>query len=127
MTNQEKAIATQMANIETRTGKSIAELIAIVKASRFSKHGELVKMLKTDLGMGHGDANMVVHLALKSDGQSAAEGETISQVLDGLYTGPRRHCGQSTTSCWWRSGSSVTSKRRPRRPTSAIAARNSSP
>lgn len=89
MTNQEKAIATQMANIETRTGKSIAELIAIVKASRFSKHGELVKMLKTDLGMGHGDANMVVHLALKSDGQSAAEGETISQVLDGLYTGPK--------------------------------------
>ena len=89
MTNLDKAIATQLANIEKRTGKSIAELTQIVKNSALSKHGELVKMLKTDLGMGHGDANMVVHFALKSDGQSAAERQTPEQVLDGLYTGPK--------------------------------------
>lgn len=89
MTNLDQAIATQMANIEKRTGKSIAQLTAIVKSSGLSKHGELVKMLKTDLGMGHGDANMLVHIALKSDGQSAAEGQTPEQVLDGLYTGPK--------------------------------------
>jgi hypothetical protein len=34
-------------------------------------------------------ANMVVHLALQSDGQSAAEGLSTDQVLDGLYTGPK--------------------------------------
>lgn len=89
MTNPDKAMATQMANIEKRSGKSLAELKAIVKSSGFSKHGELVKMLKTTLGMGHGDANMVVHLALKSDGKSAAEGLSTEQVLDGLYTGPK--------------------------------------
>jgi len=89
MTDLNKAIETQLANIEKRTGKTLAELKAIVKGSGLTKHGELVSMLKTDLGMGHGDANTVVHLALKSDGQSAAEGQSMQQVLDGLYTGPK--------------------------------------
>lgn len=89
MTDVNKAVATQLANIEKRTGKTLAELTAIVRGSGLAKHGELVKMLKTDLGMGHGDANTVVHLALKSDGQSAAEGQSMNQVLDGLYTGPK--------------------------------------
>lgn len=89
MTDLDKALATQIANMEKRTGKSLAELKAIVKASGLSKHGELVKMLKSTRGMGHGDANTLVHIALKSDGQSAAEGLSAEHVLDGLYTGPK--------------------------------------
>jgi predicted transport protein len=91
MANPDKAIATQLANIEKRTGKSLAELTSIIKGSGLSKHGELVAMLKASLGMGHGDANTLVHTVLKSDGQSAAAAEGLSadQVLDGLYTGPK--------------------------------------
>jgi predicted transport protein len=91
MTDLDKAIATQLANIVKRTGKSIPELTAIVKGSGLSKHGELVAMLKSTLGMGHGDANTLVHTVLKSDGQSAAAAQGISaeQVLDGLYIGPK--------------------------------------
>lgn len=89
MTDLEKAVATQMANIVKRTGKSIAELTAIVKGSGLGKHGELVAMLKSSLGMGHGDANTLVHVVLKSDGASAAQGLTAGEVLDGLYTGPK--------------------------------------
>lgn len=91
MTDLDKAIATQLANIVKRTGKSIPELTAIVKGSGLSKHGELVAMLKSTMGMGHGDANTLVHTVLKSDGQSAAAAQGISaeQVLDGLYTGPK--------------------------------------
>ena len=89
MTDVDKALATQMANIVKRTGKSIPELTAIVKGSGLSKHGELVAMLKTTLGMGHGDANTLVHVVLKSDGQSAAHGLSTEQVLGGLYTGPK--------------------------------------
>ncbi len=91
MTDLDKAIATQLANIVKRTGKSIPELTAIVKGSGLSKHGELVAMLKSTLGMGHGDANTLVHTVLKSDGQSAAAAQGLSaeQVLDGLYTGPK--------------------------------------
>ena len=89
MTDVDKAVATQMANIEMRTGKSLTELTAIVKGSGLAKHGEMVAMLKSTLGMGHGDANTLVHFALKSDGQSAAQGLSAGQVLDGLYTGPK--------------------------------------
>ena len=89
MTDLDKALATQMANIVKRTGKSLAELTAIVKGSGLSRHGELVRMLKTTLGMGHGDANTLVHVVLKSDGQSAAHGLSADQVLDGLYVGPK--------------------------------------
>jgi hypothetical protein len=91
MADLEKALATQLGNIEKRTGKSLAELTALIKKSGLTKHGELVTMLKSTLGMGHGDANTLVHTALKSDGQSAAAAQGLSgdQVLDGLYVGPK--------------------------------------
>lgn len=91
MSDLAKALATQLANIEKRTGKSLTELTAIVKDSGLTKHGELVAMLKGTLDMGHGDANTLVHTVLKSDGQSAADagGLSADQVLDGLYTGPK--------------------------------------
>lgn len=91
MADLDKALATQLANIEKRTGKAISELTETVKDSGLSKHGELVAMLKSKLSMGHGDANTLVHTVRKSDGQSAAVAQGISaeEVLDGLYTGPK--------------------------------------
>ncbi len=91
MADLDKALATQLANIEKRTGKSLAELAKVVKGSGLTRHGELVAMLKSSLGMGHGDANTLVHTVLKSDGQSAAAAAGVSgdQVLDGLYVGPK--------------------------------------
>lgn len=91
MADPDKALATQLANIEKRTGKSLEELGKLVKSSGLLKHGELVAMLKDKLGMGHGDANTVVHTVRKSDGASAAaaQGLTGAQVLDALYTGPK--------------------------------------
>jgi predicted transport protein len=89
MIDIDKALATQLANIEKRTGKSLAELTGIVKSSGLSKHGELVSMLKTTLNMGHGDANTVVRIALKSDVHSATKSLSAEQVLHGLYTSPK--------------------------------------
>ncbi len=91
MTDVAKAMATQLANIEKRSGKSLAELAQIVQTSGLSKHGEIRDMLKRDLGLGHGDANTLVHHVLKSDGQSAAAEQNLStdDVVSGLYTGPK--------------------------------------
>ena len=90
MADMEKALATQLANIEKRTGKSLAELTAIVRGSGLTKHGELVAMLKSDLGMGHGDANTLVHTVRSSaTGGGAAPDRDADQVLDELYTGPK--------------------------------------
>lgn len=89
--DMDKAIQTQLANIEKRTGKSLAELVALVKGSGLSKHGELRDMLKNDHGMGHGDANTLVHYALKSDGESAAKesGASTDDILAEIYKGPK--------------------------------------
>lgn len=91
MADLEKAIATQLANIETRTGQSLAALAKLVNDSGLSKHGELVTMLKRDLGLGHGDANTLVHHVRKSDGTSAAKAAGLEgdAVLDGIYAGPK--------------------------------------
>ena len=85
----DKALETQLANIEKRTGKSLAALAAIVTKSGLTKHGEIRDMLKRDLGMGHGDANTLVHVVLKSDGASAAAGKGSDAVLDEIYAGPK--------------------------------------
>ncbi len=86
-----KAVATQLANIEKRSGKTLAELTALVRASGLTKHGELRDMLKRELGMGHGDANTMVHHALASDGASIAREQGLEgdSLLDTLYSGPK--------------------------------------
>jgi hypothetical protein len=82
----DKATATQLANIEKRTGKTLAQLEKIIKNSGLSKHGELVAMLKNDLGMGHGDANTLVHVVRRANEAPAATG---GGVLDDIYTGAK--------------------------------------
>ncbi len=90
MADLDKAVATQLANMEKRTGKSLAQLTRIVQDSGLTKHGELVAMLKSTLGMGHGDANTLVHTVRQSAGPAAAAADQApGQVLDGLYTGPK--------------------------------------
>jgi hypothetical protein len=87
----DKALATQLANIEKRTGKSLDALGKMIRSSGLSRHGEIRDMLKRDLGMGHGDANTLVHYVLKSDGASAAEaaGKSPANVLDEIYAGAK--------------------------------------
>jgi predicted transport protein len=91
MADLDKATATQLSNIEKRTGKSIGELTTVVRNSGLSKHGELVAMLKAELGMGHGDANLLVHVvrnAGKEGGQGTGAG-SLTDILDNLYAGKK--------------------------------------
>jgi hypothetical protein len=81
--------ATQLANIEKRTGKSLADLAKLVRASGLAKHGEIRDMLKSQLGLGHGDANALTHYALKSAGPAAADGQSVDGAVDGYYAGAK--------------------------------------
>ena len=89
----EAAIATQLANIEKRTGKSLAQLVKLVKASGLTRHGEIRDHLKTTLDLGYGDANTLTHHALKSGDASAASapsaGANADDALSALYSGPK--------------------------------------
>ena len=76
----DKALETQLANIQKRTGKTIDELTALVKASGLVKHGQAVAMLKDKLGMGHGDANVVVWEKTQEAFKTALYGSTMMSV-----------------------------------------------
>ena len=89
MSSLDKAVQTQLDNIQKKTGKSLDELALIVGKSGLTKHGEIRDFLKAELGLGHGDANMLVHHVLKSDGTSAAQGKSTDTVLDEIYAGPK--------------------------------------
>jgi hypothetical protein len=91
MSSVEQAYETQLKNIQTRTGKTLEELGKIVQESGLTKHGEIREMLKRELGMGHGDANALVHYLFQSDGERAAKaaGSTTNEVLNEIYTGAK--------------------------------------
>lgn len=52
-------LATMLANIPDKTGKSLDEWKALIAASGHEKHGHIVKFLKTDHGVTHGFANLI--------------------------------------------------------------------
>lgn len=79
----DKALATQIANIQKKTGKTLAELAALIQSSGLTKFGEQREFAKTALGLGHGDANTLVHTISKP--AEAAEPD------DGIYVGPKAH------------------------------------
>jgi len=91
MADLDKAIATQLANIEKKTGKSLAQLTAAIRKSGKGKHGEIRTWLMESYGLGYGDANTLAQMALRSDGAGAARaaGASTGDVLADIYTGKK--------------------------------------
>lgn len=81
----EDATATMIANMPEKTGKSLDAWLKIVVSAKLAKHGEIVTMLKSEHGMGHGFANLVAHKALASDAGSS-DGDDL---LAAQYSGPK--------------------------------------
>lgn len=63
-----KGPASYFPSIEKTYGRPIAEWKALVRGRLPAKHMELVAMLKTEHGMGHGHANAVVAHTLEEQG-----------------------------------------------------------
>lgn len=64
-----KGPASYFPSIEKTYGRPIAEWKALIRAALPAKHMELVAMLKTEHGMGHGHANaLVAHTLAETDG-----------------------------------------------------------
>jgi hypothetical protein len=90
------ATATMIRNLEEKTGKSLAEWVAVARQGGAAKHGDVVKRLKSEHGLGHGYANLIAHEALsglvsKSQTESGEEDLVAAQYagdkagLRGLY------------------------------------------
>lgn len=84
MSSIDQQVANQLANIERTTGRSLADWQSIIESSGLEKHGQLVAMLKSEYGLGHGNANLLV---LKAR-ESAAGGKAAdSDLVDAHYAG----------------------------------------
>jgi hypothetical protein len=87
----EKGIETQLRNIQTKTGKTLDELRAVIQDSGLTKHSEIRAMLQKDLGLSYVHADTLILCLKQLDEQQAAKerGATTNDVLDQIYTGPK--------------------------------------
>jgi hypothetical protein len=91
MDDLKKAQQTQINNIQKKTGKTLIELAALVQNSGLTQHSQIREMLMSELGLGYGDANALVHAVLQSDGTRSAEAKGLNAetVIDEIYSGSR--------------------------------------
>ena len=82
----EEMKAAMIAGLAAKTGKSLEEWLAIVRASKLSKHKEFMTLLKEKHGLTHGFANMIALQALQADGHTASD---PGALVDAQYAGAK--------------------------------------
>jgi hypothetical protein len=87
----DKATQTQLSNIEKRTGKTLPQLYELIRASGLGKFSEIREMLKRDLNLGYGDAQVLAGFALKELNPETINQDSMSidDIVAGFYTGPK--------------------------------------
>jgi len=83
MATPEQALATQLKNIETRTGQSLEALRAEIAGSGKVKHGEIRSWVIERFGLGYGDANTLAHVAGKPASDAAPGGDPLDEIYAG--------------------------------------------
>lgn len=86
MPSPQEAEASMIANLKGKTGKTLEQWVKIVAASKLTRHGEIVTMLKDEHEMGHGYANLVAHKHFKSDAGSAGD---TADLVAAQYAGEK--------------------------------------
>lgn len=88
MTDRATQSATQLRNIEEATGMGVADFARKIDEAGLEKHGQMVSFLKTELGLTHGNANLIAHLV-----REAREGGPASEedLLAAQYAGGKAH------------------------------------
>jgi hypothetical protein len=85
MATPEEMEASMIENLKEKTGKPLEHWIKVALASKLSKHGEIVSLLKSEHGLGHGYANLVAHKAL----QAGAAAPTREDLVGAQYEGAK--------------------------------------
>ena len=80
----EEMAQSMIQNMPEKTGKSLEEWLKITRASGLEKHGQILKMLKSEHGMTHGFANLVAMKTLEK-----GPAPTGDSLVDAQYAGPK--------------------------------------
>lgn len=75
--------AAMIANLEAKTGKPLDAWMKITRSSGLEKHGQILKMLKSEHGVTHGFANLLAHETLSNGTPLEAE------LVDAQYAGKK--------------------------------------
>ena len=78
--------ASMIANLKEKTGKTLPQWMKITKTSKLEKHGQILKMLKTEHGITHGFANLIAHetlAAAKSNAKSKSDSDPVAIQYSG--------------------------------------------
>jgi predicted transport protein len=81
----DQATQTMIRNMPEKTGKSLEQWLPLVKKAKLEKHGQIVKFLKTEHGVGHGFANLIAYHALNSSVLT----DSGDDLVAAQYAGPK--------------------------------------
>jgi hypothetical protein len=70
-------------SLRAKTGKELNEWVAAARATGIAGHMALVNHLKSEHGLGHGYANMIVHAANESSSLSQDDDALVEAAFDG--------------------------------------------
>lgn len=70
-------------NLKAKTGKGLDDWVAIARSTGIAGHLALVNHLKSEHGLGHGYANMIVHAANGSAALSQDDDALVAAAFDG--------------------------------------------
>jgi hypothetical protein len=87
MTTIEEGLRSQLRNIESTYGRPIEGWIDVIRASGWTRHGEIVAFLKGEHGMSHGAANRVALVAI----EALTPRTEPSDPVQSLYAGAKHN------------------------------------
>jgi Domain of unknown function (DUF4287)/Domain of unknown function (DUF5655) len=76
--------------VKAKTGKTPSDFAKLATEKGLTKHGEIVSWLKTDFGLGHGHANAIVAVLLKSEARKASCDAKLEKLFSGKKAGWRK-------------------------------------
>jgi Domain of unknown function (DUF4287)/Domain of unknown function (DUF5655) len=78
--------------IKAKTGKTPDDFAKLAQEKSLTKHAEIVAWLKSDFALGHGHANAIVAVLLKSKTRKTSSDEKLEQLCAGKKAIWRETC-----------------------------------
>lgn len=103
MATPDEMTQTMINNLPEKTGKSLAQWMTFLTPLQLEKHGQLVKLLKSEHGVTHGFANLIANKTLASkvknvesvdlvELQYAGDKSSLRPIYDALLSQLKQSC-----------------------------------